>query len=188
MNKNGFTLIELLVVVLIIGILAAIALPQYQTAVDKARFMQAVADLDAIKKAEEIYFLANGKYTRDPGELDLDLGYTVENEASSTYISKDQRCVTVLKEVDKVGGSNLSTKAANMSVWCYLKKSNPNSDRIAAFVYMDHATDENDNPIPQNQRRLCLALDDSPRATRVCKSFGKEKIPAITGVAGWPMQ
>ena len=72
-NKCGFTLIELLVVVLIIGILAAVALPQYQVAVAKARFMQAIVALDALKKAEEMYYLANGEYTKNWDDLDLDI-------------------------------------------------------------------------------------------------------------------
>lgn len=123
MNKKGFTLIELLVVVLIIGILAAGALPQYQTAVDKARFVQALSDLDAIKKAEEVYYLANGHYTKDPSELDLDLGYdTLTNEASSVYQSKSGQCSIVLKEVDSVHGSTTATRAGNLGIWCYLNK------------------------------------------------------------------
>jgi len=74
MYKNaGFTLIELLVVVLIIGILAAVAVPQYQTAVDKSRFSSLLHILKAVRQAEEVYYLANGHYTCDADSLDVDL-------------------------------------------------------------------------------------------------------------------
>ena len=57
---GGFTLIELLVVVLIIGILSAIALPQYTTAVEKARAMEAVQNMATMEKQMELYLLESG--------------------------------------------------------------------------------------------------------------------------------
>ena len=76
--KKGFTLIELLVVVLIIGILAAIAVPQYQKAVIKSRFANLKLMVSSVVKAQEEYYLATGDYTNEMKYLSIDL--PLENE------------------------------------------------------------------------------------------------------------
>ncbi len=70
-GRKGFTLIELLVVVLIIGILAAVALPQYQKAVLKSRFASMIPVVDALVQAERFYYQEHGTYTTNLSLLDV---------------------------------------------------------------------------------------------------------------------
>jgi prepilin-type N-terminal cleavage/methylation domain-containing protein len=89
-NKKAFTLIELLVVVLIIGILAAIALPQYQKTVAKSRYQQLIVTGNAIRDAEERYYLANDEYTNNLDDLDIKINnnpniYIIVTDGKNSY-------------------------------------------------------------------------------------------------------
>ena len=80
--RRGFTLIELLVVVLIIGILTAVAVPQYTKAVEKSRITEAKILLKALSDAEDVYVLSNGDPcgTYNIEDLDISLpGTVIEN-------------------------------------------------------------------------------------------------------------
>ena len=86
--KKGFTLIELMVVVLIIGILAAVALPQYENSIKKSRTAEAIVMLKSIADAQQMYlttfkkcspFAAGGVTDVNGGLTELDVKIPAEN-------------------------------------------------------------------------------------------------------------
>ncbi len=83
LNNGGFTLIELLVVVLIIGILAAVAVPQYQKAVLKSRYATIKNLVKSVATAQEVYYLSHGKYATLWSDLDIDISSNCTNSSCS---------------------------------------------------------------------------------------------------------
>lgn len=148
--KRGFTLIELLVVVLIIGILAAMALPQYQVAVAKSRLGAVIPNVRALKNAEEVYYMANGTYLNDTfDELPMDLsGF---------------RQVGLGHYTDgKTGYDMLTAIGGRTDVIGYVRDNNGILNSYGMHL------DFSNNP----GKTYCCARTNSETANKVCKSLG----------------
>ncbi len=135
-NKKGFTLIELLVVVLIIGILAAIALPQYKHAVTKAKYSTMKDIVRSIVQAQQSYFLVNNKYTEKFSDLDIDLpcqsndGHICRtNKGPTFYLSNSQSFGSI-----SVSGGSLYFSIYNNYRYQYCQ-SNKTNIKPSDFVY-----------------------------------------------------
>ena len=139
-GKQGFTLIELLVVVLIIGILASVALPQYTKAVEKARAAEAWTTLKSIKDAADAYYL--------------------ENNALPTKFSD-----LPLTFVDKNGASATSKTFESKNFTYYL--GHPNS--TLAYVAAQHGANGSILNITSEGKRGCWPFGESEANIKYCK-------------------
>ena len=107
-NKKGFTLIELLVVVLIIGILAAMAMPQYFKAVERSRMTEADTLLGSIAQAQRRKFLQVNKFVTNYKALDV----SPKGATGSAYQTKANGFNVVLAGTDFTDGQATATRTA----------------------------------------------------------------------------
>ena len=154
-TTHGFTLIELLVVVLIIGILAAVAVPQYKIAVEKTRLTEALSVAKSIKDAQERYYLGHGNYT---GKMDdLDIGFPPSSYTDESTDEVDATKITL------PSGSIVYISSTSRYVYAYDK-----NKTIMLTLYYANASSERSN------HRQCSAKETDSVANRVCKSLGGE--------------
>lgn len=157
-NKKGFSLLELLVVILIIGILAAIALPQYQLSVDRTKFATYQLWAETIANAYRHYIIIHNTPPTDIEDIDIDLpiGYKKTSPTNqSCAVFDDMFCCV----------NAPATWGQNGSVICGKKNDTFAFQQILFSISIDK----------YYFRRRCYAKNDTARAKRLCESMQYKK-------------
>jgi prepilin-type N-terminal cleavage/methylation domain-containing protein len=147
---NGFTLIELLVVVLIIGVLAAIAVPQYQKAVERARVAKALPLFRAILDAQQRYYLEAGQYQNDADLLDITVPYDTKTDLNDGlrmyYESKDLNGYFIVYTSGAMiafgsnAGYNIDFRKTSGASVCYPARAGGMAESLCASIGVNRGT------------------------------------------------
>ena len=167
-KQGGFTLIELLVVVLIIGILSAVALPQYKLAIIKSKTKAILPVLSAIQRAQEVYYLNNGEYANNIQALDIQMPAecTPQDSANNSnwICGKDFHIVT-------------NTNAAVTANYCpeynndvYTCNEHRDFSIRWAFDYCSELSCTKPEKYPLKER-TCRVHNNSVLGEKICKSL-----------------
>ncbi len=152
--KSGFTLIEMLIVVLIIGILAAIALPQYQLARDKSKFSTYQALVKTIAEAQRRYYLISGTWTGQLTDLDIELPKgTNVTLYLGTGIIYDNEWYCHMQPA--------RTHSTPAYVQCSDKDYHGYGEEVATIT-----------GVPEYNIQTCHTLENDARGIRLCKALG----------------
>lgn len=160
--KKAFTLIELLVVVLIIGVLAAIALPQYRKIIDKVVFSDMVSTINRVARAQEEYYMANGRYDQWGDHVREAIG-----SKGSDYIQNGRR-------VHFSGGTEREGSFRGIMDWTERGGGAPDwwTEYYYFFENGTHAL---------KGKKICNAINQVKRARDLCKVMGGVPVPGYYG-------
>ena len=156
--KKGFTLIELMVTVLIVGILASVALPQYRKAIEKARLAEALNVTASLSRAADAYLLQNrreeGRYLLGEGKYLLDVDFSgsmncEENSCRSQHFWYEVYCDGVNLSCDVWGRSNKKHYSLHLSRF-------GNNDWERQCYYVE--SDGENNRYTDGSKEICDSL------------------------------